>query len=70
MCTNTVSVGWDGKIYDCDFNQQLGVAVGSDDAFSDDSKSVHNIEALKELFPEKIAFDNHCYGCTAGMGSS
>ena len=30
MCRNTVSVGWDGKIYDCDFNNQLGFAVGSE----------------------------------------
>ena len=35
MCTNTISVGYDGKIFDCDFNNQLGFAVGSDDAFAE-----------------------------------
>ena len=74
MCRETVSVGWDGKIYDCDFNQQLGFAIGSDpnadQAFDESGKSVVDIDKLDDLLSESIAFDNHCYGCTAGMGSS
>jgi radical SAM/Cys-rich protein len=74
MCRNTVSIGWDGKIYDCDFNQQLGVGVGGNTDEGGDSssgkKTVFDIGKLDELRDESIAFDNHCYGCTAGMGSS
>jgi radical SAM/Cys-rich protein len=73
MCGNTISVGWDGKVYDCDFNQQLGRAIGSDNdtkLFDENCKSVFDIQNLEQLRHETIAFDNHCYGCTAGMGSS
>ena len=73
MCMETVSVGWDGKIYDCDFNQQLGFGMGCDvgkGQVFEGGKTVLDIEGLDELAKETIAFDNHCYGCTAGMGSS
>ncbi|GMH53132.1 hypothetical protein TrLO_g6635 [Triparma laevis f. longispina] len=70
MCTNTVSVGYDGKIYDCDFNNQLGFAIGSSKVFDEDAKNVSDVESLEELLNDGIQFDNHCYGCTAGMGSS
>lgn len=63
MCKSQVSVGWNGVLYDCDFNQALGVSILSDrntilelDGFSDVTKS--------------ICFGKHCYGCTAGSGSS
>lgn len=78
MCKNTVSVGWDGKLYDCDFNQQLGLVVGQkagamtvQDLVEDSkSKTIFHIERLGQLKEEEIVFENHCFGCTAGMGSS
>jgi len=69
MCLNTINIGWDGKIYDCDFNQQLGYAVGVD-SIHRGGKTVFDIESLDDLRDIKIRTDNHCFGCTAGMGSS
>jgi radical SAM/Cys-rich protein len=64
MCRSTISVGWDGTLYDCDFNQMLGLRVnhGMPDTIMD-----FNIEKLRS---RKIVTGNHCYGCTAGTGSS
>lgn len=64
MCRNTISVDYDGYMYDCDFNQMLGLKV--------DRKAGQHIS---EFDPEKlekrhIAISQHCYGCTAGAGSS
>eukprot|EP00803_Ostreobium_quekettii_P011393 evm.model.scf_1211.2 EVM.evm.TU.scf_1211.2 scf_1211:34247-37994(-) len=75
MCRDTVSVGWDGRIYDCDFNQQLEIGVmrpGSNGNGNNSQEfvSVFNIESLNELINWRIACDNHCFGCTAGAGSS
>lgn len=69
MCGNTISVGYDGKIFDCDFNQQLGFSIGSNEAYAG-GKTVFDISSLSELEFEPIRNDNHCFGCTAGMGSS
>ncbi len=63
MCAALVSIGWDGKIFDCDFNQMLEIPHDGK------AKSIWDIEGLEEL-TGSIAFDNHCYGCTAGAGSS
>lgn len=63
MCTNTLSVGWDGYLYDCDFNQMLHLKIGS----SSNHISNFNLEALQK---RAIAVSQHCYGCTAGAGSS
>jgi radical SAM/Cys-rich protein len=57
------------QIYDCDFNQQLGYAVGVD-SIHRGGKSVFDLESLEELIDVRIRTDNHCFGCTAGMGSS
>jgi radical SAM/Cys-rich protein len=63
MCTNTISVSWDGWLYDCDFNQMLGLKV--------DSKIKHISEYNEELIKNRnIIISQHCYGCTAGAGSS
>lgn len=64
MCRNTLSIGWNGYIYDCDFNQmlELKVACAGSQHISD-----MDIEALKN---RNIIIKNHCYGCTAGAGSS
>lgn len=64
MCRNLVSVGWDGKIYDCDFNQMLEIPLGGK------RQTIWEIQSFDELASAKIAFADHCYGCTAGAGSS
>ena len=63
MCINTLSVGWDGKLYDCDFNQMLELGVeGSAPATID--------QFDKELLAgRRIVTGRHCFGCTAGSGS-
>lgn len=63
MCTNTLSVGWDGCLYDCDFNQMLHLKINSEQTH------------IKDFDPSKnnnrnIKVSQHCYGCTAGAGSS
>ena len=63
MCRNTISISWDGWLYDCDFNQMLGLKV--------DSKVKHVGEYNEELLNDRnIIISQHCYGCTAGAGSS
>ena len=63
MCRNTISVGWDGFIYDCDFNQMLELKV--------DCSSKHIAQFnLQQLANRSIVVNQHCYGCTAGAGSS
>ena len=63
MCRNTISVGWDGFLYDCDFNQMLELKV--------DSCSKHiSVFNTIELNRRNIIIGQHCYGCTAGAGSS
>jgi hypothetical protein len=57
------------QIYDCDFNQQLGYGTGAKDAF-DGGKTVFDVSSFTELMSDQIKVDNHCFGCTAGMGSS
>lgn len=64
MCRNTISVGWDGYLYDCDFNQMLELKMknGTPDHIRD-----FDLDALTK---RNIILNNHCYGCTAGAGSS
>ncbi len=63
MCTNTLSVSWDGYLYDCDFNQMLELRV--------DSEAQHISEYREDLLAGRdIQISQHCYGCTAGAGSS
>jgi radical SAM/Cys-rich protein len=69
MCLDMISVGWDGKIYDCDFNQQLGYTIGTD-SIHQGGLTVFDLKTLDELNDIAIRTDNHCFGCTAGMGSS
>jgi len=63
MCTNTISISWDGWLYDCDFNQMLDLKVAS---------PVKHIKDYNEdlLNDRDILISQHCYGCTAGAGSS
>lgn len=64
MCRETLSVSWNGRIYDCDFNQVLGIAAGGREL------SVFEPDDVEELLGRNIATGDHCYGCTAGAGSS
>lgn len=61
MCREMISVGWDGRLYDCDFNQMLGLTCQPDNIREFD---------LSKLQERKILLHNHCYACTAGAGSS
>ncbi|MCL4115723.1 UNVERIFIED_CONTAM: hypothetical protein GTU68_056553 [Idotea baltica] len=63
MCRNTISISWDGYIYDCDFNQMLDLKV--------DANAQHIADFdTEELLNRNIIVNQHCYGCTAGAGSS
>ncbi len=64
MCRSLVSVGFDGSLYDCDFNQMLELPLAGS------PRSVWQIESLAELEALPIATASHCFGCTAGAGSS
>jgi radical SAM/Cys-rich protein len=63
MCTNSLSVSWDGFLYDCDFNQMLNLPINS--------KAKHISQYNEDLLKDRtITISQHCYGCTAGAGSS
>ncbi len=64
MCRNLISVGWDGALYDCDFNQMLGMSLGNGRPLK-----LWDV-APAELLGREILLDEHCFGCTAGAGSS
>lgn len=64
MCRSLLSVGWDGRLYDCDFNQMLELPL------ADDLPSHIDDFDPRRLADRRIACGLHCYGCTAGPGSS
>jgi radical SAM/Cys-rich protein len=64
MCRYQISVDWDGVLYDCDFNLALGIPV--DHGAPDHIRSFR----IEDLIKRRIVTGNHCYGCTAGSGSS
>ena len=64
MCRYTLSVGWEGTLYDCDFNQMLDLPLGHGAA-----RHIRDFN-LAQLQQRMIVTGNHCYGCTAGGGSS
>jgi len=66
MCRNLLNVSWDGRLYDCDFNQALDLTL------RDRKGWVMKVESLnpRDLENKDIIFGNHCYCCTAGSGSS
>jgi len=66
MCRNTLSVGWRGEVYDCDFNQQLGMQ------WQDSDRSQLFLWDIDpdEIEDREIMTGDHCFGCTAGAGSS
>ncbi len=65
MCRNTLSVSWDGKLYDCDFNQMLELQLDTPTL----SGHIKDFD-LEQLQDRNIMLGQHCYGCTAGAGSS
>ena len=63
MCRTLISVDWQGYVYDCDFNQMLGIGLNG--------QRLHLRELIgRNLHGEPIAVADHCYGCTAGQGAS
>ena len=65
MCRRLLSVDWQGQVYDCDFNQMLGLPLGGG------AQSVHLSDLLEQdLTNRPVHTAGHCYGCTAGQGSS
>jgi len=67
MCRNTISVGWRGEVYDCDFNQQLGMQWAS----NPDQSELFLWDIDPHLLEgREIMTGDHCFGCTAGAGSS
>jgi radical SAM/Cys-rich protein len=64
MCLNMISVSWDGYLYDCDFNQMLDLKV------SDNRNNNISEFDMDYLLKREVKVSQHCYGCTAGSGSS
>lgn len=64
MCRHQVNIGWDGRLYDCDFNQALGLPVnhGAPDHIDEFD--------LEQIVDRQVVTGNHCFACTAGAGSS
>jgi radical SAM/Cys-rich protein len=65
MCRSLVSVGFDGRLYDCDFNQMLDIPIGAAKI-----RTIWDVDRVDALAGAKIATGPHCFGCTAGAGSS
>jgi radical SAM/Cys-rich protein len=63
MCRTQINIGWDGKLYDCDFNQMLELPTH-------DALTVWEIDSFDMPAPRQIVTGTHCFGCTAGSGSS
>ena len=64
MCRDLVSVGYDGQLYDCDFNQALDLPLGGR------PRTIWDVDDLDTLTGSRIATGSHCFGCTAGAGST
>ncbi len=64
MCQQQISIGWDGTLFDCDFNLALGCSAGFEQ-----TKNVRDVDP-DELLARRIVTGDHCYACTAGAGSS
>ncbi len=66
MCRNTLSIGWDGTLYDCDFNQMLDLPIRTPDG-----RPAHVLDVGADFLARRpIVTGRHCFGCTAGAGSS
>ena len=70
MCRNLISVDWQGQLYDCDFNQMLGLPLGGN-TDSATANGLHINDLTENQLPGRsIRVAGHCFGCTAGSGSS
>ena len=69
MCRTTLSIDWQGYAYDCDFNQMLGLPAGQSVDIASGKKHINEL-LQSDLNGQGIAIMDHCYGCTAGFGSS
>lgn len=63
MCRDTISVDWRGRLFDCDFNQQLGMPEAG-------RRTLETLRSFDDIGAGPIAVADHCFGCTAGTGSS
>jgi len=63
MCRTTLSVDWDGRLHDCDFNLALGLPLPG-------PATLFDLERAEDLEGLEVRTDDHCFGCTAGSGSS
>jgi Protein of unknown function (DUF3641) len=68
MCRSMISVGYDGALYDCDFNQMLEIQI-ENGVLHNDKMTVFDFD-FDALIKRRIRFASHCFGCTAGAGSS
>jgi radical SAM/Cys-rich protein len=68
MCRGLVSVSWDGRLFDCDFNQMLEMPIVDDSTQA--PLTIWQLDDLSALSGALIATASHCFGCTAGAGSS
>jgi radical SAM/Cys-rich protein len=66
MCRSLVSVGWDGRLYDCDFNQMLDIQMSE----AGKALTIWDLKSFSGLAGTRVATASHCFGCTAGAGSS
>ena len=64
MCRQMISVGWDGALYDCDFNQMLELPLGAP------PPTIFDLERCSDVAGAPVTTGSHCFGCTAGAGSS
>ncbi len=67
MCRDLISIGWEGWIYDCDFNQMLELPIRGDDG---NALNILSLNSVEEVLSRPVTVGNHCYACTAGSGSS
>jgi len=75
MCKTLVSVDWQGRLYDCDFNQQLGLPLAASPGADRQDRHLNRPRHLRDLINhgvegEPVSVADHCFGCTAGQGSS
>jgi radical SAM/Cys-rich protein len=66
MCRSLISIGWDGLLYDCDFNQMLDMGLEPATGL----ESLEDLDSFSQLAHRPVRTDRHCFGCTAGSGSS
>jgi radical SAM/Cys-rich protein len=68
MCRTQINIGWRGELYDCDFNQMLELDAAA--SFGGGPKTIWDLQTIDTLAETPIAVGSHCFGCTAGGGSS